>query len=268
MTLASSNLDWLYHLLGYTLAAAGLLLLLWSLFWDRSRGRRRCPKCWYDMSGLPGLKCPECGRVARSEQHVRRTRRHRRRLVGGVLSLMAAATVLGSTTSLTFWLRQIPGWVLVRVAPEQELQAKSGSPATFSSLIGGSTGSWLMQEVEGRAATTGIFTPDQWRVLFERSQVVRPSRSPWPRDQPLYVDVVLPDWLRDAEAAFEPRLEHAGAPTAGSLTWVTFGATIPSFIDPRFQLAGAMGPGESSATFDATLSLSRFAMRPAAWRID
>jgi hypothetical protein len=39
-----ANLGWLYHVAGWTLAAAGLLLLLWSLFWDRSRGRRRMPQ--------------------------------------------------------------------------------------------------------------------------------------------------------------------------------------------------------------------------------
>src|SRR5438309_1158927 len=58
----SANLDWLLTLLGYTLAAAGALLLLWSLFHDRPKGRRRCPRCWYDMRGVPSLLCPECGR--------------------------------------------------------------------------------------------------------------------------------------------------------------------------------------------------------------
>jgi hypothetical protein len=61
---AASNLDWLYHTFGWTLAAAGMVLLAWALFWDRSRGRRRCPKCWYNMEGVPGLRCPECGREA------------------------------------------------------------------------------------------------------------------------------------------------------------------------------------------------------------
>lgn len=58
----SVNLDWLCTLAGWTLTGAGLLMLLWALFRDRSRGRRRCPRCWYDMAGVPGLQCPECGR--------------------------------------------------------------------------------------------------------------------------------------------------------------------------------------------------------------
>lgn len=75
--LGLANLDWLYHALGWTLAAAGVVLLVWALFWDRSRGRRRCPKCWYSMEGVPGLRCPECGREAKSESGLLRTRRRR-----------------------------------------------------------------------------------------------------------------------------------------------------------------------------------------------
>ena len=42
--------------------AGGAPLLVWAMFGDRARGRRRCPRCWYDMSGATLLKCPECGR--------------------------------------------------------------------------------------------------------------------------------------------------------------------------------------------------------------
>jgi hypothetical protein len=90
---AAGNLDWLYHALGWTLAAAGLLLLLWSLFWDRSRGRRRCPKCWYDMAGLPGLKCPECGREARRERLFHRTRRRPKAAILAVVLILGAAAI-------------------------------------------------------------------------------------------------------------------------------------------------------------------------------
>src|SRR3954469_17175546 len=82
---APANLDWLFAAVGWTLAAGGIVLLLWSLFRDRARGRRRCPKCWYDMAGTPGLRCPECGRQARSQKRLSRTRRRWR------LALVAAA---------------------------------------------------------------------------------------------------------------------------------------------------------------------------------
>jgi hypothetical protein len=82
---------------GWALAAAGLALLLWALFGDRSRGRRRCPGCWYDMSGVPGrmasaarggeqFTCPECGRVAKSVRELQRT--HRRRFAAALATLV------------------------------------------------------------------------------------------------------------------------------------------------------------------------------------
>ena len=54
----------------WVLLGAGLFVLFRALFGDRARGRRRCPKCWYDMAGLPPrtvkeererFVCPECG---------------------------------------------------------------------------------------------------------------------------------------------------------------------------------------------------------------
>lgn len=118
MTPSVANLDWLYHLLGWLLAAAGLLLLLWALFWDRSRGRRRCPKCWYDMAGVPGLKCPECGREARRESRFHKT--HRKKwfaalaaitgMCGYILTRVPQVQQLG-------WPSQVPSFALVWIAP-------------------------------------------------------------------------------------------------------------------------------------------------------
>jgi hypothetical protein len=52
----------------------GLLLVYWGLWGDRSKGRARCPRCWYDLRGsLPKLECPECGHDAKHER--RRMRR-------------------------------------------------------------------------------------------------------------------------------------------------------------------------------------------------
>lgn len=46
-------MDQLWTAAAWLLAAIGLVLALWALFWDRAKGRRRCPKCWYDLAGLP-----------------------------------------------------------------------------------------------------------------------------------------------------------------------------------------------------------------------
>ena len=46
-----------------------------ALFGDRGLGRRRCPRCWYDMAYSPGMTCAECGHTARKESEFARTRR-------------------------------------------------------------------------------------------------------------------------------------------------------------------------------------------------
>lgn len=68
---------WLYIPL-VALALLGVVLLYFGLFLDRARSRRRCPKCWYDMSGAPPacpVRCPECGHVSQTERDLMRRRR-------------------------------------------------------------------------------------------------------------------------------------------------------------------------------------------------
>ncbi len=119
---AVANLDWLFWLLGGLLAAAGVALGAWALFWDRAnRGgvvRRRCPKCWYDMERVPGLMCPECGRSATSERKLAATRRRWR------WATLAGAIALGGTALFAApfyrgddWVQHVPSSLLVWIAP-------------------------------------------------------------------------------------------------------------------------------------------------------
>ena len=96
---AAANLDWLFCVAGWTLGALGAALLLWALFRDRSRGRRRCPRCWYDMAGVPGLRCPECGAEQRSERRLFRTRRRWKSAAAAVLLALLGAGV-GATPAI------------------------------------------------------------------------------------------------------------------------------------------------------------------------
>ena len=66
---------WLWWIGGAVVGLLGLWLLYWSLLRDRSKGRRRCPKCWYDMSFADSLRCPECGNDAKREADLLKTRR-------------------------------------------------------------------------------------------------------------------------------------------------------------------------------------------------
>lgn len=81
----------------WLIAGVGLFV---ALFRDRSRGRRRCPKCWYDMAGVPGLKCPECGREARKERRLHTTRRRWR--LATLFALLAALGIASFRGPHTF----------------------------------------------------------------------------------------------------------------------------------------------------------------------
>lgn len=82
-----------WSIAGVVWLAAATLAVGLALFRDRSRGRRRCGRCWYDLAGTPGLTCPECGRVHANERAMHRTRRRWRRaflaLAIGVLASQA-----------------------------------------------------------------------------------------------------------------------------------------------------------------------------------
>ncbi|MEL6795859.1 MAG: hypothetical protein AAFO89_03455, partial [Planctomycetota bacterium] len=73
--------EWIWHWSGYAVALLALVGVVWALFWDRARGRRRCRRCWYDMAGVPTepgdlpAACPECGRAHAKPRHLTRTRR-------------------------------------------------------------------------------------------------------------------------------------------------------------------------------------------------
>jgi hypothetical protein len=103
------------------LVAGGIILGL-ALLADWANGlrkprRRRCPRCWYDMSGVSGLQCPECGREARHEKKLGKARRRWGWAVVGLL--LAAPGVLGVAyprLAREDWLTRIPSWALVRFA--------------------------------------------------------------------------------------------------------------------------------------------------------
>lgn len=88
-----------------TRAAVAMLLFMAmgaayvAVRFDPSNGRRRCGRCWYDMSATAGLKCPECGTEAPGERALFRTRRAPR-LAAGVVVLLVMAWGASITPSV------------------------------------------------------------------------------------------------------------------------------------------------------------------------
>jgi hypothetical protein len=83
---------WLAWLFGPVLICMGVAGTWWGLFGDRARGRRRCPRCWHDLSHTPGMTCSECGYTAKKERILFRTRRRLLPTVAGVVVAALAAT--------------------------------------------------------------------------------------------------------------------------------------------------------------------------------
>ena len=141
------------YLLGVAIIPiVGLVLVCRGLWGDRSKGRPRCPNCWYDMRGsLPSLVCPECGHDARHERRLHSNRRGWRRIAVGLV------VVLLSCYPLVI----IVGWCRERAAT----QTLTNSGHRF--------------EGSARAAPTWLVSrlPQQFPRLFDRITAVRLIRA-------------------------------------------------------------------------------------------
>lgn len=103
------NTDWLFWAGGAAIGLAGIALATWALFADRSRGRRRCPKCWYDLSKTEGLRCSECGHRANREAKLFKTRRRWKWVAVSLAFLLtASASSVQPKVNRTGWISLVP----------------------------------------------------------------------------------------------------------------------------------------------------------------
>lgn len=98
--------EWsLWTIASGVLGLFGLMGLFIAWQYDPARGRRRCPKCWYELAGVPGLRCPECGHEAKAEAGLLVTRR------SGWMALMSAAVIAGAGVLQRAPMMEEHGWM-------------------------------------------------------------------------------------------------------------------------------------------------------------
>ena len=97
------------------LTAPGVLWIIRSVVGDRARGRVRCPKCWYDMSEVPTMMCPECGHESKSRSQHTRTKRPRWAFVIAILSITIGSYGFSVNRRViaTDLFAAVPTWVLM-----------------------------------------------------------------------------------------------------------------------------------------------------------
>lgn len=116
---------------GYILAVV-VLTAVTVLVWrgDRRTDLCRCPRCWYDMSGIGALTCPECGHVSRSTAQLYLPRRTGRawRLGVGVAWLVLIGSVYFSLPGP--WTQKVPRPLLslaLAIAAPRPVPASTGT---------------------------------------------------------------------------------------------------------------------------------------------
>ncbi|GEM_PF-4432001 len=104
----------LFLAIGWVVIGLGTLGVLAALFVDRSRGRRRCPRCHYDLAHTEGLACPECGRAHAHEGRLYLTRRHwGLACVAFVVALVGVSLLYVPRVQKHGWARVTPTWALI-----------------------------------------------------------------------------------------------------------------------------------------------------------
>lgn len=184
--------DWPFHLAATLLGLLSAFILYRSLLHNRSRGRRRCPKCWYDMSGADasrekGLVCPECGRDAKRERRLYKTRkRWGWAAIGIAMAIAAYAAVMTPRVRRDGILKYVPTEALIMSLSSLETDRASKSL------------SWRARahaEIGNRARMSGASWTESRRRRFAEKALEVPN---WPKvPMCLSCESVIRGWRSD-----------------------------------------------------------------------
>lgn len=231
--------------------AVGALVV--GLRWDMARGRRRCPKCWYDFTGLADdAPCPECGHVPGSAKALSRTRRSRGVLVAApVLLALAWVAYVTPAAMRTSWREFVPTTVMIgffEYMPDSLLSGAMGrDDGSLGARLASSRVATWQRHWLGRRALRIVRRSSDPRACAFATYYAFNSGTPINDDQ---LDTISANLLRvgfDPKAASDPK---ASAYQASIL----------------HQSVIVMGP-KSREAFEANraIALSRFKTPVGAW---
>ncbi|MBM90123.1 MAG: hypothetical protein CMJ35_00720 [Phycisphaerae bacterium] len=137
----------IWNFVYWVLLSIAVVLLLRGLLWDRAgfrgRAKRRCRKCWYDLTGVDGdvtkgpVVCPECGKVHKTKRSMRKTRRGKKWVAAAVMVwAMAYGASVTPKVQKNGWGAAVPRVVLVMSLPFLSEEQGSGlGPFVFRPQI-------------------------------------------------------------------------------------------------------------------------------------
>lgn len=260
-----------------------------SLFADRGAGKRRCPKCWYDLAYSPGMTCGECGHTAQKESDFTHTRRRPGVALAAILICVVLVIGVNDQMNQRGMLRHLPTGLLIWTLP----------------LAGGMDGP-VGREID-RRATQRQLDIDHWQQLLERCAAgdwfntpasdgwienygafivnwrnrfigddaleaplltipprfhVR-ARESWPQDAPIVAAVTLDDWWpagMECRVRAVPRIvSRASADVSQVIPPLTFyrGGEMRFRSSPFAMYLPPMPPGEHEVVIDFTIDRRR-----------
>ena len=266
---------------------AMIYLAWWALFSDRHKGRRRCPKCWYDMCGTPGMTCNECGHTVHFEKQL--TKRRRRPLFA-LLSFVSCVAIAGYISESLVdqgWLNLAPTKALILSLPftmdingstykelVRRMQADELSDREWRMVMKRcAEGDWERRPLSDAWLQSYAQVIAAWRGALESgSKAEEPlldlepvvnitTRDSWPADVSPRLEVTLQDWWpsgMETRVRAQPRIE--GEPAT------TFYKTNAFFRQPAYQLPiPPLTQENSQVVIDLTIDRRRTAEEGADW---
>lgn len=128
--------EWIFRSLAVLLILLAGLAIAWGFVADRVRGRTkkpRCPKCWYDLSGVSEFesskwRCSECGFIATRVAQLHKSKKKWWTLAPALL-LIALSPLAWAwpTIDRDGWRAAVPTWTIVHFWPIDEIAWAEGA---------------------------------------------------------------------------------------------------------------------------------------------